>query len=117
MSERADDLDVRAILVITTVPDETTAVKIANALVAEKLAACVHVLPMGLSIYRWQGAIERASEQTLLTKSTNDRAGELATAITRLHPYDSPELLTFSVADGLPAYFSWITHETRPSGA
>jgi periplasmic divalent cation tolerance protein len=117
MSADANDLEVRAVLLITTVPDETTAVKIANALVAEKLAACVHALPAGFSVYRWNGKIERASEMTLLIKTTSDRTGELATAITRLHPYDLPEVLTFNVDAGLPSYLSWIIDETRPKTA
>ncbi|MDR2838584.1 MAG: divalent-cation tolerance protein CutA, partial [Azonexus sp.] len=48
--------------IITNCPDETVANAIALAVVEEKLAACVNLLPRVQSIYRWQGAVESASE-------------------------------------------------------
>lgn len=102
-----------ALVVITTVPDENLAVKIAESLLQQRLAACVHALPAGWSRYRWQGKIERSTEFTLLIKSTASRYRELEADIKRLHPYEVPEILAFPASIGLPAYLNWISNETN----
>lgn len=102
-----------ALIVITTVPDENLAVKVSEALLQQRLAACVHALPAGRSMYRWQGKIEVATETTLLIKTTDARYPELEAALKRLHPYEVPEILALSVTQGLPAYVKWILDETR----
>ena len=76
------------------------------------LAACVHALPVGKSTYRWQGKIETACEISLLIKTQLARYTELEAALTRLHPYDVPEILALPVTAGLPAYLNWILDET-----
>ncbi len=101
-----------ALLSITTLPDHDQAVKLGRALVEAGVAACVHVMPAGSSVYRWQGKIEVASEVTLLIKTTDTRYVELETTIRGLHPYDVPELIAFPVERGLAAYLNWIEDET-----
>mgnify|MGYP002789747884 CR=1 FL=1 len=49
-------------LCLCTCPDRASAEAIADALVGERLAACVNLLPGVISVYRWQGRIERAEE-------------------------------------------------------
>ncbi len=104
--------DIGALIAITTVPDPTSAVKIAESLLNARLAACVHTLPAGISHYRWQGEMQQASEITLLIKTTTARYAELAAAIRRLHPYELPEILALPVTAGLPPYMEWIRNET-----
>ncbi|MBL0124350.1 MAG: divalent-cation tolerance protein CutA [Betaproteobacteria bacterium] len=105
--------DIGALLVITTVPDENLAVKISESLLQQRLAACVHALPMGKSRYHWQGRIESSAEITLLIKSTANRYSELEADIKRLHSYDVPEIIAFPIDTGLSAYLNWITNETK----
>jgi periplasmic divalent cation tolerance protein len=100
------------LLVLTNCPDETTANAIALALVEEKLAACVNILPRVQSIYRWQGAVESASEIPLLIKSTVGRYAELEAAIRARHPYEVPEIIALPITQGLPAYLNWVATET-----
>ncbi len=104
--------DMGTLLLITTLPDEAQAVKLAEALVTGRLAACVHLLPRGISVYRWRGEIHKAAEVTLLIKTTVSRYAELEALIRRLHPYDVPEVIGFPVERGLPAYLQWIVDET-----
>lgn len=106
-----EPLIVEPIVAITTVPDHEIGVKIAQALVAEKLAACVHIFPIGTSIYRWQGAIEQASEQTLLIKSVRKNELGIQSILKRLHPYEVPELILLPVEGGSSAYLNWIRNE------
>jgi periplasmic divalent cation tolerance protein len=101
------------ILILTNLPDEQAADKLARQIVEKRLAACVNRLPGVLSVYRWNGAVEQASEATLLIKTTQDRYQEVETAIKALHPYELPEIIALSIADGLPAYLDWIVQETK----
>jgi periplasmic divalent cation tolerance protein len=103
------------LLVLTTLPDRAGADMLAARLVGEHLAACVNVLAPCDSVYRWQGAVETATEIPLLIKTTRARYPALEAAIRALHPYDIPELLALPIACGLPAYLDWVaTSVTMP---
>ena len=61
------------LIVLTNCPDAEVADRIARTLVEQHLAACVNRLAAVDSIYRWQGAVERAVEVPLLIKTTRER--------------------------------------------
>ncbi|NEX61484.1 divalent-cation tolerance protein CutA [Noviherbaspirillum galbum] len=98
--------------VVTNVPDQATAQRIARHLVEQKLAACVNILPAVHSLYRWDGELEEATEIPLLIKTSAARYDELQAAIQALHPYEVPELIAMPVTAGLPAYLGWVVQET-----
>ena len=102
-----------AIFVLTNLPDSEAAFNLARELVHLRLAACVNVLSPATSVYRWEGAIERATEHPILIKSTADRYPALEAAIRERHPYTLPEIVAWPVERGLPAYLRWIEDETR----
>ncbi len=89
-------------------PDAASAQAIAEALVGERLAACVSRLPAVHSTYRWQGAVTRDSEELLLIKTTAGRFDVLKTRLLELHPYDLPELIAVPVQRGHEAYLDWV---------
>lgn len=95
-------------MALTTFPAEGDVEAFAQTLVEEGLAACVNVLPAMRSIYRWNGAVERADERQLIIKTTAARVPALRARVQSLHPYDVPEFLVLSVADGASAYLSWL---------
>lgn len=95
-----------------TCPDAATATRIADALVGERLAACVNVLPGVHSVYRWQGAVERADEVLLMIKTRAECLPALSARIQALHPHELPEVIAVEAAGGLPAYLQWIAAET-----
>ncbi|MGV0952379.1 MAG: divalent-cation tolerance protein CutA [Azonexus sp.] len=102
----------QTLLVLTNCPDEESANAIALALVEERLAACVNILPRVQSIYRWEGVVESATEIPLLIKATAANYSALETAIRDRHPYTVPEIIALPVERGLPAYLDWIASET-----
>ncbi|MBS0226472.1 MAG: divalent-cation tolerance protein CutA [Proteobacteria bacterium] len=106
-------MEMAALICLSTCPDATSADRIATALVEERLAACVNVLPGVRSTYRWQGQIQRDDEVLLVIKTTDDRLAALRERLTALHPYELPELIAVEAASGLPAYLDWIATETR----
>ena len=101
------------LIVFTTLPDSSSAVKLALALVSGRHAACVHMLAAGESIYRWEGKIERATEVTMLIKTTQTAYPALELAIRENHPYDLPEIVAVPAVAGLKAYLDWVHVETK----
>ena len=102
-----------ALVCLSTCPDAASADRIATALVEERLAACVNVLPGVRSTYRWDGQVQREDEVLLVIKTASDRLDALRERLAALHPYELPELVAVKAAGGLPAYLDWIATETR----
>jgi periplasmic divalent cation tolerance protein len=101
------------VLVLTTLPSDTDAAAFARALVKERLAACVNLLPLMESVYRWEGRVERESERQLIIKTTRDQAAALWDRVRELHPYEVPEFVVLPIIDGNDAYLRWIGESTR----
>ena len=101
-----------AIVVLTTLGADADAAALARTLVDERLAACVNVLPVMLSVYRWKGVVEQEREQQLVIKTAASRVAALEARVRELHPYDLPEFLVLS-ASGSRAYLEWIAAESR----
>jgi periplasmic divalent cation tolerance protein len=96
------------LLAISTFPDTETACRISNELVEGKLAACANILPTVESIYRWKDKIETGSETLVFFKLSEDRQAAFQKMLRSLHPYEVPEIIFVSVADGLPDYLRWV---------
>lgn len=97
-----------AIIVLCTAPDETTAQDLASRVLAEKLAACVTILPGALSCYHWQGEIHQHREVQLLLKTNTQHQQALLNCLKAHHPYQTPELLVIPVTCGDNQYLSWL---------
>ena len=91
-----------------TCPDPDSARRIADALVAERLAACVNVVPGLRSVYRWNQAIECADEVLLLVKTVAAHRDALCARIAALHPNELPEVIAVEASGGLTAYLDWV---------
>ena len=100
------------LLVLTNLPDADHATRIARLLVERKLAACVNILAPCTSVYRWNDAVETATEVPLLVKTTLARYPALQAALTETHPYELPEIIAVPLQEGLPAYLAWVGAET-----
>jgi len=106
--------DARMLLVLTTLPDEAAATRIARDLVQRGLAACVSIGAPVRSIYRWQGAVEDAQEVPVTIKTSAAAYDALAAALRAAHPYELPEIIAVPVERGLDEYLSWVGAHTRP---
>jgi|WetSurMetagenome_2_1015567.scaffolds.fasta_scaffold11985_2 periplasmic divalent cation tolerance protein len=97
------------LIVLTTWPaEEHHPVQMAETLIEERLAACVNVLPAMESIYRWQGAVERAAERQVIIKTSRQALDPLLQRLASLHPYHVPEILVLPVSGGGEAYLRWV---------
>jgi periplasmic divalent cation tolerance protein len=80
---------------------------IATALVEQRFAACVQIVPIE-SVYRWHGSVQRDAEHLLHIKTTARRIADVERAIAALHPYDVPEITVVGLTGGSAAYLAWI---------
>lgn len=95
-------------LVLSTCPDAETAGRIARTLVAERLAACVNVMPVAQSIYRWKGRVETATEHLLVIKAPKQRYKSIEKRLLALHPYELPEIIAVPITGGHTGYLAWL---------
>ena len=102
-----------SILVLSTFPDAPAARRVAAAVVEEKLAACVSLLPAIESIYRWKGAVERSTEVLALIKSATWKYQLLEARILALHPYEVPEIISLRIDAGHLDYLRWIDQSVQ----
>ena len=102
------------IQIVTTVETAADAERIANALLTQRLAACVQIVGPITSRYWWQGTIEQATEYQCLIKSRQELFAAVEAAIVAVHPYRIPEILAIPVTAGGTGYLAWLTAELRP---
>lgn len=101
-----------ALVVLTTVANDTEAEQLVRALLERRLIACGTILPQARSLYRWNDAVADEREVVVLLKSHRERIEALEQAFEELHPYKVPELLALPVSAGLRKYLAWIGDET-----
>lgn len=104
--------DAQFIVVMTNMPDRSAALKLADALVARRLAACVNIVDGCTSVYRWQGAVASEQELPVFIKTRTALYPAVEAAIRELHPYELPEIVAVPVQAGSAAYLAWLATET-----
>jgi periplasmic divalent cation tolerance protein len=100
-------------VVVTTCGSLEEARHIARAVIDQRLAACVNIVPQVESIYRWKGEVETSNESLLVIKTTEGTSERLRAALTALHSYEVPECIELVVSDGSEAYLNWIGESVR----
>jgi periplasmic divalent cation tolerance protein len=108
--------DDRPVLIYTTFPALAEAKRVGEALVAERLAACVNMFPGMISIFEWKGAREEASEVAMIIKTRSSLTEAVLAETKRLHPYELPALLVLPTEGGSAEYCGWIADQTQSPG-
>jgi periplasmic divalent cation tolerance protein len=103
----------RVVFVYTTHPSVVEAERIGRELVEKRLCACVNILPGMLSLYWWQGAIERADEAVMIIKTRAALAEPVRAAVRQLHSYTTPAILLLPIESVDPDYKKWLLAETE----
>lgn len=103
----------RHVLILITAPNPEEGQKIADALIAEKLAACVNLVEKVTSIYWWQGKVERDAEALLIVKTKSSLVEALTARVKQLHSYTVPEVIALPIEWGNPDYLKWIDEVTK----
>ena len=95
---------------MVTIPRDEAA-SMAKGLVEERLAACVNIVPKMESVFWWEGKIQHDEESLLIIKTTQLKVEAMIGYVKENHPYDIPEIITLSLAEGLPDYLNWVIDE------
>lgn len=96
------------LLVLATFPDADSAASAVRTLVEEKLAACGNIFPGVRSIYAWQGKIEDAAEVAVLLKTRSPLYAKLEKRLSKLHPYETPEIIAWEPGAVSKPYAAWV---------
>lgn len=113
----ASSPDCAATMVYATFPSVAAAMDVGRALVEERLASCIEILPGVTSIFIWEGKIEEASEAVLIAKTVAGRAEDCIGFIRARHTYDVPAILVLPVIGGSADYLEWLRAGVSQSGA
>ena len=108
---RAEDL----LVVVTSVGTEDQAIDIAHALVRNRQAACVNLMPNVHSIYRWKGRICDDGEFLLFIKTRAREFEAVRETIQKMNTYELPEVLAYKMDEASPAFAAWIEKATSPT--
>ena len=95
------------IILLSTYPDEQTAIKVAKRIVKSKFAACVSLTKVR-SFYWWENRIEDSNEYLAIFKSVKGNAKKLRDAIAKSHPYKIPEIVELEVNSVSKSYLDWM---------
>jgi len=102
-------LSAATLLVLTTCATAAEAESLAEALVEQRLAACVNTLSNVVSTYRWQDAVQTERESLLVIKTTEARLAALEQMIKERSSYELPEVIAIPVQSGSARYLEWVS--------
>lgn len=102
-----------AIFIYVTVLSEAEAQKIAEAVVASRLAACANILPGMKSVYRWEGKIEQGSEAVIIFKTRAALFSAVEARVRELHSYETPCIAALPLTEVSAPFMQWILAETK----
>ncbi|MCI0487480.1 MAG: divalent-cation tolerance protein CutA [Blastocatellia bacterium] len=100
------------LIVFVTAPNTAEAARLGEMIVAERLAACVNLVPAIESIYWWEGKVTRDGESLLIIKTTDERYAALERRVKELHSYSTPEVVALKIERGSEDYLKWLRDST-----
>jgi len=102
----------RAVFVYTTYPSIVEAERAGQTLVERRLCACVNILPGMVSLYWWQGKVDRGDEVVMIIKTRAGLSEQVRAAVKEMHSYTTPAILVLPIESVDPDYHAWIVAET-----
>ncbi len=94
-------------IVYTTISTLEEAETLAEQAVVEKYAACVNIIPGAISVYEWEGKLEKSQECLVLFKTITTKAKKLKQWILEKHPYSVPALLSGTL-DSSSDFYTYV---------
>ena len=98
-------------IIYTTVASKQDAEKLAEHTISNKLAACANIIPGAISIYEWEGKIEKTTEFLIIFKTSNAKAKKLYSWLLNNHPYSVQAILKTTV-DTSPLFNNYVKTQT-----
>ena len=104
-------------VISSTFPNADEAFSVAGELVEKKLIACATISAPMMSIYRWQGGIQRESEVTMTAKTSQEKVSVAIETLAALHSYQLPAVSAWPVEKGFEPFLQWVVDETTDKPA
>ncbi|HEY6064503.1 MAG TPA: divalent-cation tolerance protein CutA [Thermoanaerobaculia bacterium] len=101
------------IVVVTSVGTEDQALDVAHALIRNRQAACVNIIPNVHSIYRWKGRVCSDGEMLLIIKTVAGEFEGVKETIQKVNTYELPEVLAYRVDHASDLFGDWISRMTE----
>ena len=105
--------DQELIVIVTSVGTEDQALDVAHAIIRNRQAACVNILPNVHSIYRWKGRVCDDTEWLLLVKTVASQFDSVLQTIQKVNTYELPEVLAYRVDHASDGFGNWISRMTE----
>jgi periplasmic divalent cation tolerance protein len=105
--------DAAYVVIFITASSETEARRISDALLTQRKAACVNIIPAVNSSFWWQGKLESATESLLIVKTKASLVNEVVALVRENHSYTVPEIIALPILAGNPDYLEWIEKEVK----
>ena len=109
-------MSTQAILVMTTCGSPGEASRLAETLVAQRIAACVNRVEGICSTFRWESKVQHANEVLVLIKTTEERMADVQSIIKKRASYELPEIISVRITGGSSAYLEWLAEAVGPEG-
>jgi len=101
------------LVALSTVEKREDAERIAKHLVDKRLVACINVVKIENSYYRWKGKTVVSGEYLLVMKLPDKNFELLRRELKRIHPYTLPELIALKVEKCSLEYLNWVKRSCR----
>lgn len=103
------------IVVLVTVGSVAEGERIADAIVGERLAACVNIVGPVRSVYWWDQQVQHDEELLLIMKTRAALFAALEARVRALHSYTTPEVIAVPITSASQPYIEWLLRETHPA--
>lgn len=87
--------------------NENAARTMAYDLIKKKLAICANIIPNVVSIYPWNEKIAEEKEVILVLKTHNSCKKNCKNRIAKLHPYDTPAIISIATSNVNKKFLKW----------
>jgi periplasmic divalent cation tolerance protein len=104
--------DTRLLVCATTFPEAGQAHEVVRQLVRERLVVCGQVGQEVTSYFWWEGEVAQEAEVAVRLKIRDDRFQEAMARMHQLHPYETPQLVSWAADHVDEAYGCWAWEES-----
>ena len=105
--------EISNVVIFITVGTDGEAREIANALLTQRKAACVNIVPGVNSLFWWQDKLDSAQESLLIVKTKASVLNEIVRLVREIHSYDIPEIIALPIIGGNRDYLEWIGRQVK----
>jgi len=103
----------KIVFLYVTCSSEEEAQKIGEALLKERLCACVNIYPQITSMYWWEEKIEKSRESIMIVKIKESLSELAEKKILELHSYTCPCIAKFKIEKTNECFLNWLLKETK----